>query len=396
MAAHVRRVVEEAIVASDGLLSLDAAWVARDWLPPGRRLGLTDAEYDVGERGFICERWLASTTRADNRIGPEDEGVSSIRTADENRINLADAVKSAPDLLMGESYARTHSGLGRLTKIFDFAARIPQHIHPPIEHARRAGRNSKDEAYYFPPDVDMGSHPETFLGLLPGLDRERVEHDLAEIIRDWNDDRILQYSPAYLQVPNDGYFVPSGVLHAPGTALTIELQEDSDSMAMFQALNAGALLDKRLLVKDVSHEDLEQYGELAPLRWIDWEENADPYFHANHRLEPRVFHDGDGAEEAWIFYGSTKFCGKRLVLAPGTTYTAREPGVFSMLIWRGQGTIGGVGVQAGDFARDELLVVHDRAVQDLEYVNTGSDPLIVIKVFGPDICVDAPRLPRRS
>ncbi len=253
-----------ALKAGDGILRLDPAWVARDSASPGRRLGLREDQYDVGARGFICERWLASTTKADNTVGPDDEGVSHIRDGADGGINLAEAVAGAGDLILGTEYSRTHDGLGRLAKIFDFAARIPQHIHPPIEHARRAGRNSKDEAYYFPPDVDMGPHPETFLGLLPSLDRDRVWEDLVAVIRDWDDDRILKYSPAYLQVPNDGYFVPSGVLHAPGTALTIELQEDSDSMAMFQALNAGRIISKRLLMKDVGDEDRDQYGEAAP------------------------------------------------------------------------------------------------------------------------------------
>jgi len=39
-----------------GLLPMKPCWVARDFLPPGRRLGLSAAEYSAGERGFICER----------------------------------------------------------------------------------------------------------------------------------------------------------------------------------------------------------------------------------------------------------------------------------------------------------------------------------------------------
>ena len=29
------------------------------------------------------------------------------------------------------------------------------------------GANSKEEAYYFPEDVDLGPHPETFFGVHP-------------------------------------------------------------------------------------------------------------------------------------------------------------------------------------------------------------------------------------
>jgi hypothetical protein len=395
MTHHTGAEVAREVEATGGVLRLDPAWVARDWLPPGRRLGLPEGQYDVGDRGFICERWLASTTRADNAIGPSDEGISSIRTESGTLISLAEAVASAPDVILGPEYAAGHSGLGRLAKIFDFSTRIPQHIHPPVEYAKRAGKNSKDEAYYFPPGVDMGPHPESFLGLHPSLGRERLWDELAEIIADWNDDRILRYSPAYLQAPEEGYFVPSGVLHAPGTALTIELQEDSDTMAIFQALNAGKVISKRMLMKDVSDDDRVQHGETAPLQWIDWSENTDPYFYEHHHLSPKVFRDEGAANEAWIFFGSPKFCGKRLIVQPGASYRARENGVFSLLVWRGEGEIGGVRVVAQSFDLDELLVVHERAVGDLEYINTGIEPLVVIKVFGPDLCPEAPSLPSR-
>ncbi|MFP7761706.1 hypothetical protein [Marisediminicola sp. LYQ85] len=396
MTRTTRDLVERELRESAGILRLDPAWVARDWLPPGRRLGLPTDAYDVGIRGFICERWLASTTRADNAVGPDDEGISMIRTAAGERISLADAVAAAPDLLLGAAYAETHAGLGRLAKIFDFAERIPQHIHPPLEFAARAGRNSKDEAYYFPSGVDLGPHPETFLGIHPSLDRDRLWDEFTAVLRDWNDDRILRYSPAYLQVPEEGFFIPSGVLHAPGTALTIELQEDSDTLAMLQALNAGAIIDKNLLMKDVSDDDRASHGDTAPLHWIDWHENGDPYFYDNHRLVPEVFRDEGDATEAWIFYGSDKFCGKRLVIDPGASYRSAENGVFSVFVWSGTGTVGGVEVVGQSHNHDELLVSHDRATGDLLYINTGDTPLVILKMFGPDICSDAPLLARRT
>ena len=69
---------------------------------------------------------------------------------------------------MGAEYAKTHKGLGRLAKIYDFGARIPL-PHPPDEEGRGklVGANSKEEAYYFPEDVDLGPHPETFFGVHP-------------------------------------------------------------------------------------------------------------------------------------------------------------------------------------------------------------------------------------
>jgi hypothetical protein len=386
MLERIRKALDE----HQGVLKLDAALVARDWLPPGRRLGITEEQYDVGDRGFICERWLGSTTHADNKIGPEDEGISYIRTEEGDRLNLEEVIEAAPILILGQEYSRTHTSLGRLAKIYDFGARIPYHIHPPTEQAALVGRNSKDEAYYFPPGVDMGAHPETFFGVHPYITRTASKDVLLPYLVGWKDDAILKHAFAYRQVEEEGFFIDSGILHAPGTALTIELQEDSDTLAMFQALNAGTVISKDLLYKDISDADRETLGERAALRWVDWEANGDPEFYARRHITPVPFKTDDGVDESWIFCGTKKFSGKRLRLAPGARVTDVEKGVYNILVWRGRGTVAGVPVQGGVLGEDELLLTHDAATMPHEIVNTGDEELFVIKFFGPDINDDAP------
>ena len=367
--------------------------MARDFLPAGRRLGLPESAYDVGERGVICERWLASTTRADNRVGPPDEGLSSV-ASDGDRLLLTDAVEAASDLLMGTQYAATHpAGLGRLAKLFDYADRLPYHIHPPQEYASLVGARSKDEAYHFLP-VDLGAHPESFLGVHPWI-AESSSHDvLLPYLVDWNSDLILRHSRAELQVPGEGFMIPSGILHAPGTALTLELQEDSDVLAMFQALNAGRIISKDLLFKDVRQEDREAHGERFPLGFVDWQQNGDPYFYEKHHLSPRPTGQvvGGGVEETWVFYGSPKFCGKRLVLQPGASTSLVEPGVHSVFIWSGEGRFAGHEVRGGDHCLDELLVSHEAAIRPHEVSCTGREPLVLFTLFGPDLHTEVPVL----
>lgn len=382
--------IQKALDEHQGVLKLDPALVARDWLPPGRRLGLTEEQYNVGERGFICERWLGSTTHADNKIGPTDEGVSYIRTDEGDRLNLEEVIAAAPDLIMGQDYSRGHTGLGRLAKIYDFGARIPYHIHPPSTEAALVGRNSKDEAYYFPPGVDMGAHPETFFGVHPYIVRTGNRDILLPYLEEWKDDAILKHAFAYQQVAEEGFFIDSGILHAPGTALTIELQEDSDTLAMFQALNAGTIISKELLYKDISDEDRKSLGERAPLRWVDWEANGDPEFYERRHILPVPFKTTHGVDECWIFCGTEKFSGKRLRLAPGASVTDVEKGVFNVLVWRGQGTIAGVPVQGMTLGEDELLLTHAAATTPHEIRNTGDEELFLLKFFGPDINDDAP------
>ncbi|MGI3781401.1 MAG: hypothetical protein ACRYG2_11560, partial [Janthinobacterium lividum] len=242
--------VDDVLAAGGGVLRLEPAWVARAFLPPGRRLGLAEDAYDVGPRGAICERWLASTTPADNAVPHPDEGLSAVATADGSRLLLRDVVRTAPAEVLGEAYAAAHPhGLGRLAKVFDYGARLPFHVHPPQAYASRVGRKQKDEAYHFLPGADLGAHPETFLGVHPHLARGAREEALLPHLEAWDSDLVLTTSQAYLQVPGEGFLVPSGLLHGPGTALTLELQEDSDVLSMFQALNAGTIIDKELLYK---------------------------------------------------------------------------------------------------------------------------------------------------
>ena len=205
-----RQIVENALAKGNGILRLEPAWVARDFLPPGRRLGLKEEEYDVGERGWISERWLGSTTKADNRIGPPDEGLSYIALEGDERITLKEAVEVAGPAIMGEEYAKTHKGLGRLAKIYDFADRIPYHLHQMRKDAALVGANPKEEAYYFPEDVALGPHPESFFGVHPYIAEQKKYDILLPYVVEWKDDLILRHSRAYLLVPGEGFHLPPG------------------------------------------------------------------------------------------------------------------------------------------------------------------------------------------
>lgn len=383
---------EALIVAADGILELEPAFVARDWMTPGRRLGLAESQYDAGPRGWICERWLASTTPASNRMTVEGEGISLVRT-DAAAVRLDDLVRAAPAAIMGEEYSRTHDGLGRLAKIFDYGERVPFHIHPPTEQAHALGLESKDEAYYYLPGADLGPHPESFFGLHPSLSPSEATERLLAHLREWKDDRVLELSRGYHLYPEGGYFVPSGMLHAPGTALTLELQEDSDAMAFLQATCADVHLDKELLLGAFDAATRESRGEEAIMDWIDWELNLMVDFHSRFRLDPAHISDGDGAELAWLFWGGTKFSAKRVRLAPGARTTVREDGVFSLFVWHGSVTVGERRLEGGLPGSDELLVTAARAVRGVEFVNEGDAPAEVILFFGPDINPDSPLIP---
>jgi len=392
--SEIKRIIEKAIGEENGILRLEPAWVARVFLPPGRRLGLQGDQYLVGERGSICERWLASTTDAENPISVPDEGQSFLKLRGGERIRLKDAVAVAGEMIMGEEYARTHNCLGRLAKIFDYADRLPFHFHQMEHHARLVGSNSKEEAYYFPEDVDLGPSPETFFGVHPYISQEKKYDILLPYLIEWKDDAILQHSRAFKQIPDDGFHVPAGILHAPGSALTIEFQEDSDVYSFMQAKAGGKIISKELLFKDVTPEKRKKLGERAILEMIDWEVCGDPYFYENRHTPPLLIAESvkENCAEYWIYYNTRKFSGKKLIVHPGKKYISRENGVYNILIWRGKGKFGELEVEGGNFDLDELFVCHDRAVNGIEIENNSNKDLILFKFFGPDINTDVPML----
>lgn len=387
-----KNIIVREIEKNNGVLRLNPAWVARDFLPPGRRFGLPDSEYELGERGGICERWIASTTKADNKVSVFNEGLSTLHLDNEQVITLKEAIEVAPYMIMGEEYSKTHTGLGRLAKIFDYEERLPYHIHQMQEHAKLVGCNSKEEAYYFPEGVQMGKSPETFFGVHPYIVQEKKFDVLLPHLVEWKDDSILQHSRAFKQISGDGFHVPSGTLHAPGTALTIELQEDSDVFAMMQAKCGDKIINKELLFKDVRKEDREKDGEKIILDMVNWEISGDPFFYENRHTPPRLIVETPIASEYWIFYNTTKFNGKKLIIKPDGKYFSTEKGVYNILVWKGKGKFGGHQVEAGHFSKDELLITHDASLNGVEIANEGNEEMIIYKFFGPDINNDAPFL----
>lgn len=393
--SDTKKTILDAINQNDGIIRLKPAWVARDFLPPGRRLGLPEDQYELGERGGICERWVGSTTKADNKVSVSNEGLSILNIDNDKDITLKEAVELLPNEILGEEYAKKHDGLKRLPKIFDYKYRLPYHIHQMEHHAKLVGCNSKEEAYYFPEDVPLGEEAETYFGVHPYIAQQKKYNLLLPHMIEWKDDAILQYARAFKQIPGDGYQVPSGTLHAPGSALTIELQEDSDVFAMLQPKTGGKIIDKELLWKDVTESDRKEKGEKIILEMINWEISGDPYFYENRHTPPILIEETkqEGGEEYWIFYNTNKFSGKKLVVKPGGKFVGKDNGVYNILVWRGKGTFDGLEIEGENFEQDELIVCHDKAVKEIEVTNTGDKDLIIYKFFGPDIN-EVPMLPK--
>ncbi len=391
---NVAKILDRAWSAGQGILRLTPTWVPRSFLHPGRRIRLhPDDYYALGaNRGGIDERWFSSTTEAANENRQWHEGLSFCLFENQQFL-LRDAVAEAGAKLIGSEMFQQFSRWPVYSKFFDNMGPIPHHMHQSDADAKLVGQEGKPEAYYFPPQYNnCDNHfPYTFMGLEPGTQRDHVRDCLAQ----WEaaDNQILSLSKAYKLKKGSGWLIPPGVLHAPGSLCTYEPQWGSDVFSMFQNIVEGRFVPRQLLVKDMpaaKHQDLDFI-----IGQLDWDKNIDPNFKRNNYLEPIVADQGPGWVDRWVVYGRVNgqqlFSAKELTLEPGARVTLRDPGASGWLTVQGAGKIGPYPTQTpvlirfGQLTDDEFFISHAAASQGVEIVNSGTEPLVGLRYFGPDV-----------
>ena len=401
--ANVAALASAALSESDGILRLAPNWVPRSFLQPGRRLKLhPDDYYALGmNRGGIDERWFASTTEAANDNRNWDEGLSYVVAGGE-RFLLRDAVSELKGEMIGDEIWDKYGKWPVYSKFFDNMGPIPHHMHQKFEHAELTGQLGKPESYYFPPQLNNvdNNFAYTFMGLEPGTTKAQ----LRKCLEDWHkgDNGILDLSRAYRLKRSTGWLIPPGVLHAPGSLCTYEPQWGSDVFGMFQSLVEGRAVPWSLLVKDVppeKHQDLDFIIEQ-----LDWERNVDTHFKASNYLEPIVdeSRSGDGYTDLWIVYGTIDtaqyFSAKELTLQPGAKCTIQDPGASGWITVQGRGRMGNLPlhtpamIRFGESTEDEVFISHEAAAAGVEIENTGNEPLVGLRYFGPDTFDNLPAI----
>lgn len=397
----VAPLLESALAAGGGLLRLTPTWVPRSFLHPGRRLKLhPDDLYAYGaERGGIDERWFASTTEAANQGRVWHEGLSFI-SHEGQQFTLKDAVAAAGPRLIGQAMWDQYQRWPVYSKFFDNMGPIPHHMHQKQEHAKLTGQEGKPESYYFPPQYNNvdNNFCYTFMGLEPGTTKQQ----LRKCLEDWSkgDNGILDLSRAYRLKRGSGWLVPPGVLHAPGSLCTYEPQWGSDVFGMFQSLVEGREVPWALLVKDVPED--KKYDLDYIIDQLDWERNVDTHFKEHHYLEPIVAQSGDGWVDKWIVYGTIDgqqlFSAKELTVEPGARCTIKDPGASGWITVQGKGQMGKLALQTpamirfGAETEDEVFITCEAAQAGVEVVNTGSEPLVGLRYFGPDVHGTVPQV----
>ncbi len=398
----VSRLLDSALDAGQGLLRLTPTWVPRSFLHPGRRIKLHPGDYYRfgADRGGIDERWFGSTTEAANEGRVWHEGLSFC-LFEGQKFLLKDAVAERGTDLVGAPIFDKYDRWPVYSKFFDNMGPIPHHMHQSFEDAKLVGQEGKPESYYFPPQLNNvdNNFAYTFMGLEPGTQPA----DVRRCLENWNagDNGILDLSRAYRLKRGTGWLIPPGVLHAPGSLCTYEPQWGSDVFGMYQSIVEGRYVPWSLLVKDMpeeKHQDLDFIvGQL------DWDKNVDTHFKNSNYLEPvrDEKRSGDGYEDLWIVYGTVDgeqlFSAKELTIQPGAKCMLKDGATSSWITVQGRGRMGNMDLQTpamirfGENTTDEVFISHVAATNGVEIENTGSEPLVGLRYFGPNAHSDLPK-----
>jgi hypothetical protein len=171
---------------------------------------------------------------------------------------------------------------------------------------------------------------------------------------------------------------------------------------MYQSLVEGRPVSWGLLTKDVpkeKHQDLDYLVEQ-----LDWEANVNPHFKASHYLEPVPVGDSASAGyvDRWVVYGKVGgeqlFTAKELTVNPGVKVTVKDNGACGLIAVQGHGRVGKLPlhtpamIRFGELTEDEVFVSHDAARAGVVFENTGSEPLVTLRYFGPDTNPNAPKI----
>lgn len=390
------RFAARALEAGGGILRLKPTWVPRNFTTPGRRLRLDRKDlYAMGEhRGGICERWIVSTTKADN--GPltsPDEGLSYVYFDGQN-VLLSEVFAEAGPALLGQEIWKAQGAWNVLCKMFDNVDHVPLHVHHNAAKAADVNQKDKPEAYFFPRQFNFIEHdfPLTYFG----LHRHVTKDDIIRALRKWDDEdnRIVDLSAAYRLRPDEGWQVNPGILHAPGSLASYTIEKCSDVFAMFQNKLGEAHFSWNQVVKNIPKEHQQDYDYIVDL--VDFEANADPDFVKNSKLLPVSVFDGTeardrGYNERWVTYGRADYSAKELTVQPGRKCLVKDSAPYGAYVIQGHGKVGNLAVEAPSFisfgamTQDELFVSNDLAVAGVEIANDSeSEPLVILKHFGPN------------
>jgi hypothetical protein len=106
--------------------------------------------------------------------------------------------------------------------------------------------------------------------------------------------------------------------------------------------------------------------------------------------------------DKWIVYGTVNgkqlFSARELTVLPGGSVTIKDDGAYGLIVVQGSGTIGKLDMDSpnyirfGEMTKDEVFVTAKRAAAGVEFKNTGAEPFVSLRYYGPDVHKKLPKV----
>jgi len=374
---HTSAVIRKEFDKNDGIFRLRPNFIAYKFSKPGFRLKLhPDDYYGFGmKNGAIKERLLASVMSRPNYID-----------TDEAQIPLTDAVSELGEGLIGPKLMADHGTWPMHAKFFDYGEPLFHHIHLDFKAAKLIGQAGKPEAYYYPPQMNnyAGTFPHTYFGFDPSTTKEEVAARLKEF--DTMDTRITELSRAFRLELGTGWYVPPGVLHAPGSYCTYEPQWNSSSGAVYQNVVAGEVFSRDGIDNSCPEDKKGDMDYIMSL--LDWEINVEPNFKEKYFRKPVTKTDQETHTEKWITYNNIYFSATELTIHPGKTVTIKDEAAYGCVFVQGHGKFGAydaetpIMIRLGQRTSDEYFVSEKAAKAGVTITNPSEfEPIVILKHF---------------
>lgn len=392
----MENLIRETFKAGNGVFKMVPNFIPVKFGAPGRRLKIHPDDYFKfgADSGTIMERWFCAVhnTRSKNPKRP-DQGLSYVISESGETFLFRDAVKELKEELIGSELQEKYGTFPVFSKIFDYETPLYFHFHPETGVAKQVGCQAKPECYYFPPQLNnyVGRRPSTYMGFNSDVTKEQVRECIAHY-SDY-DTHITSLSRAFDLEIGTGWYIPAGVLHAPGSLLTYEPQWGTDLNCVLENVVCGEVFGENYR-NDIVPEAEENKVDYI-MNAIDWEANFDPDFKKTYFRPPvELPKTQEGLTEKWVCYGNEYITAKEVTILPGREVVLKDKAAYGAFIVQGFGKFGSFHAEAvnmmrvGDQTADEYFVSKDSAVKGIRIVNNSQvEPMVILQHFGPDNAV---------
>lgn len=386
-------IIKQAFENGEGVFKLLPNFIPIPFGRAGNRLKLKqDQLFSYGiDRGSIKERWLASTFPFTWDNATENEGLSYVifGNSDQDKFLLKEAVEILKDQLIGPELFLQYEDWPIHSKFFDYADPLYVHLHLTQDKAQNVKKMGKPEGYYFPAQLNnyRGTQDISYFGLHEDVSKEDILKCISMFSQKPNE--IRKYMIPYKLNLDTGWFIPAGVLHAPGSLLTYEPQWNSNASAVFENYLNGEIYPIEYLNGSCPEDRKEDFQYILSL--IDWDKNTDKNFKETYSRNSVIIEQNNNLKNEWIIYGNSYFSAKKITIFPKKKIRLVDKGAYGCIFIEGHGKFGTFSAEAptviefGKPTSDEFFVSWETARKGIVIKNQSeTENLVFLQHFGPD------------